>query len=75
MQNLIFAKDLTNETEATEAIFNACRDNANRKPHREMRAPGFTVSFTVLADGTHEACVRNYKGVVVALAIVDEFDV
>lgn len=63
-----------NETEVTEAIFNACRNNAARKPHRCMRAPGFSVSFTMLADATYEACVRNEQGVVVALANVDEFD-
>lgn len=72
MQNLTFAKDLITETLATEYILNGCRANELRYMRR---IGGGKVTFTFLADGTHEACLRNADGVVVALANVDEFDI
>lgn len=76
MQHLTFAKDLTTETLATEYILHACRANEGRKPRFTFQENGLTkVTFTELMDGTHEACLRNADGVVVALANVDEFDI
>ena len=71
MQHLTFAPFVT-ETFATETIFNACRDNPERNTYNGSGM--VRVTFTLLADGTHEACLRNGHGVVVALANVDEFD-
>lgn len=71
MQNLTHAANIS-ESFALETIMNACRAN----PARETRIfKGRAVSFTLLADGTHEACLRDRGNVVVALANVDEYDV
>jgi hypothetical protein len=79
MQNLTFAKDLITETLATEYIFNACRANPERLLactwHVNGRDTVREVSFTRLIDGTHEACLRNSDGIVVALAQVDSCDI
>jgi len=77
MHNLTHAPEIT-ETEATEQIMSGCRAN----PKRDIAYLGYiiegckrVVTFTMLADGTHEACLRDENRVVVALANVDEFDV
>lgn len=67
MHSLTLHPSIT-ETQATEAIMNACRAN----PARETRG---NVSFLPTpVIGGHEAIVRNAYGIVVALANVDEFD-
>lgn len=53
---------------ATDAIFNACRAN----PTRENQG---RVSFRLIANGEHEATLRDAKGVVITIAIVDQFDI
>lgn len=79
MQNLTFAKDLITETLAIEYILNGCRANEKRETSYTTHGNGAVVvravSFTRLIDGTHEACLRNEDGVVIALANVDEFDI
>lgn len=57
------------EGKAMEAIFNACRANAKREDKG-------AVSFRVWGfNSEHEATLRDANGVVVAIAIVDQFDV
>lgn len=74
MQNLTYLLAEVTETNATERIMDACRANPDR---RSVYLDDFAcaVSFTLLADGTHEACLRHQNGVVIALANVDEFDI
>ena len=64
-------RDLTtlniSEGKAMEAIFNACRAN-------EAREPKGNVTFKRFWSGEHEAALRDADGVVVAIAIVDQFD-
>lgn len=67
MQNLRHKNSLT-EWQAANAIFNACRANENREPRAG-------VTFNLLANGEHEAALRDADGVVVALAWVDWLDV
>lgn len=66
MQNLTHAA-ATTEGKATEAIFNACRAN----PQRNAKG---AVTFRLMANGNHEAALRDNDGVVIAIAHVDEFD-
>jgi hypothetical protein len=66
MQNLTHTKAIT-EGKAMDAIFDACRAN-------EKRLPKNGVSFVLLANGNHQACLRDSDGVVVALAEVDALD-
>lgn len=78
MQNLTHSPEIT-ETLATEYILNGCRANPTRQTIYTMQANGSVivraVSFTLLADGTHEAALRNESNVVIALANVDQFDI
>jgi hypothetical protein len=67
MMNLTHTAEIT-EGKAMEAIFNACRAN-------EARQPKGNVTFLLMANGNHEAALRDSDGVVVALAEVDKFDV
>jgi hypothetical protein len=55
------------ESKAIDLIFNACRAN-------EVREPKGNVSFLLMANGDHEATLRNAQGMVVAFATVDKFD-
>ena len=75
MQNLTHAPEVT-EGMATEAITQACRANEKREVRKgSVGGSWCKVSFTLLADGTHEAALRNADGIVIALANVDEFDI
>lgn len=72
MQNL---ETTMTEGKATEIIFKACRDNEQRNPATIAYCGyNYDVTFKLNADGTHEAAVRNFEGVVVAIAKVDKFD-
>lgn len=61
------------EAKATELIFDACRANPDRTPWANTE--GYAVNFRPLSKGEYGAYVTNPFGFVVALAIVDEFDV
>jgi hypothetical protein len=71
MQSIQTIASFPNHT-AMSMIFDACRANSARQP-RTLET-GHSVTFTLLANGGHQACLRNSSGVVVALANVDEFD-
>jgi hypothetical protein len=78
MQNVQFiSTEATkmHEGKAAEIIFYAYRDNEKRDRVSVMYC-GFeyVVTFQLNANGTHQAAVRNFEGVVVAIATVDEFD-
>lgn len=67
MRDLTHTKDIT-EGKATDAIFNACRANPERKNTED-------VSFNWYGGSDmYEAVLRNAEGFVVAIAIVDQFD-
>lgn len=73
MRNLEHTTDIT-ESAAIATIFDGARGNAERCTID--LGTGYCVGFTRLASGNeHEAAVRDKAGVVVALAIVDEFDI
>lgn len=72
MLNLETLKLNITESTAMNLIFDACRANEARAP-RTVGA--YTVYFGLRADGTHNAYMRNAKGVLVATAQVDKFDV
>lgn len=73
MRSLEHTTDIT-ESAAIATIFDGARGNAERCTID--LGTGYCVSFTRLASGNeHEAAVRDKAGVVVALAIVDEFDI
>lgn len=77
MQNLTHSPEVT-ETFATNAVFDACRANPERLSKYVCHGSAMA-SFTLLADGTHEVCIRSdqadLQGVVIALANVDQFDI
>lgn len=74
MKNLSTDSSISEST-ATEVIFDACRDNEHLdRVSVKNRRGEFVVTFKLNADGTHEATIRDYEGVVVAFATVDEFD-
>lgn len=62
------------ESKASGLIFAACRANETRA--NWSNADGWAVSFQPCSNGReHCAAVRDPGGVVVATAVVDEFDV
>ena len=67
MINLETAAHVT-ESQAIDAIFNACRANPQRVNTER-------VSFNLLVTGDYEAALRDADGVVIAIAHVDEYDV
>ena len=66
MRELIHTNEIT-EGKAMDAIFNACRAN-------EKREPTGNVTFLLMANGDHQATLRNSDLTVIAVAIVDQFD-
>lgn len=70
MHNIECHSEISKGT-VTTVIFDACRANTNREP-REVA--GFRVTFNQLANGEHEAVMRDTEGTVVGLAHVDKFD-
>lgn len=66
MQNITILAG-ANEGKATNLIFDACRANKHRINKGD-------VTFSPLANGNHEAVLRNEEGRVIALAEVDKFD-
>lgn len=68
--------DNVNESGLVGLIFDACRNNPERQPHEVSRFGGqrFRVTFTLLANGEHEAAVRCMAGTVLGLAHVDSAD-
>ncbi len=72
MQNLVIAKDHVTEGRATDIILFACRANEARK---DWECKTYKVKFYLLADGSHEAVLKDADGVNIAIAIVDKFDV
>lgn len=71
MQNLEVLNDSITESQATELIFDGCRDNEARE-ERQLR-DGYSIKFYVLVKGC-EAVLRDPEGIVVALANVDDAD-
>ena len=71
MLNLETHKLNITESTAMNLIFDACRANERREPRN---VGDYRVTFGLRADGTHDVIMRNAKGVVVATAVVDEFD-
>lgn len=69
MINLTHTKEIT-EGKAMEAILNACRAN-------EKRVNKGNVTFIAYGPGSAvaQASLRNDQGLVVAIAIVDQFDI
>lgn len=68
MRNLTYLQEKISEGKAMEAIFDACRANKDRVKTKN-------VSFRLMAwGGEYEATLRDETGIVVAIAIVDEFD-
>lgn len=65
-------RDIT-EGAATEAIFNACRGNGARVDRRENTLGG--VTFERLYGFVYVATLRDAGGVLLAKAIIDEYDV
>ena len=56
---------------ATDIIIGACKLSPNRE---SVKSWGYSVSFVLLIDGSHEAIARNPKGVVVAISNVYSTD-
>lgn len=68
MRNLTRMTEKICEGDAIDCIFNACRANTDRQDKNG-------VSFTQLINGNeYQAVLRDATGIVIAIAIVDEFD-
>jgi hypothetical protein len=75
MQDLTYISSAITGGAASDVIFEACRGNEARQS-RTFHDFGsdFGVTFAPLANGGHQAAVRDASGTVVAMANVDEFD-
>ena len=72
MHNLEVLKDSITESQATELIFDGCRANEAREPKKVGN--GCEVTFTSLANGLHQAVLRDASWTPVAMATVDQYD-
>lgn len=72
MHNLEVLKDSITESQATELIFDGCRDNEAREPKKV--GDGYEVTFTELASFLHQAILRDASWTPVAMATVDQHD-
>lgn len=60
---------------AQTLIFDGCRANASRESYVSTLRQGFTVEFVPSSSSEHLALLRDPTGLLLATAIVDEFDV